>query len=168
MYKNGVPIGAAYIYIDTAITSYTPFSFDINYILSHPNDIPDSADISATIGINSPHGNSVAYLDNLSFDGFRTGIKSPNISDAQRDIFCQVYPNPTTNNLTMELSGFTGRTIYTVCDITGRSMFSMTNIVQCSGRIIKSLDVSALPAGTYFLNVQSEKETTTRRFVVEK
>ncbi len=162
MYKNGVAMGSASGNIDTAIASYTPFSFDISYLNT---DIPDSADISITIGSFAPHGNSIAFIDNLSFDGFRptTGISNNSLSDMS----CNIYPNPASNNLTVNLNGFSGKLVYIVDDIIGKNVFSITDN-DCAGRIIKNLNISLLPAGAYMLHVRSEKATATRKFVIQK
>jgi len=169
MYLHGVIIGGAMLNIDTAIMNYTPFSIDIIYSDPMGTNIPDSACVMAEIGIFSPHGHSVAYIDNLSFDGFRAvDIKSPTASAVFRDILCKIYPDPAKNNLTVELNGFTGKVLYKVYDICGRNLLNSSENVDPSGTVIKTLNVSSLAAGTYLLNVLSDKTNVTRRFVVEK
>lgn len=82
-----------------AASSWTPFIFPLTYT---------SAD-SATIQISAfypntptagPKGNSVLYIDNMSFDAL---INVPETS-AEKTLF-NVYPNPVTDEFTIEMNG---------------------------------------------------------------
>ncbi len=164
MYLHGMPIGSGILNIDTAISVYTPFSADIYYF--NNTDIPDSAQISITVGTWNPRGNSVAYIDNLSFDGYRpvTSI----VNAPYNDVSCKVYPNPANNNLTLELNGFTGKISLAIDDIIGRNIFDEYDNVGQNGSAIKTLNVSTLPEGTYLVRIQSEKAAATRKFIIQR
>lgn len=168
MYLHGVKIGMAGLLIDTAINGYTPFTANIDYLNPGGTDIPDSADLTISLGVINPHGNSIAYIDNVSFDGFRfVGIKEHDLVETSGEILCNVYPNPARSNLIVELNGFAGKVIYTVTDIAGRHLLSTNDNIERPGITIKSLNVSAWPMGIYLLKVSSNGVTATRKFVIE-
>src|SRR5207249_2839284 len=109
-------IGSAFSKIDTPIVNYSPFALDINY---NAPGIPDSAYLGFSVGDNIAHGHSVAYIDNLSFDGFRiTGINDPQLIHELHSIL--LFPNPSTNDLYARFYASRGEIEYTLFDLNGR------------------------------------------------
>ncbi|MFA6923494.1 MAG: YCF48-related protein [Bacteroidales bacterium] len=71
-----------------------------------------------------------------------------------------IYPNPATNNITIEIPKITeGSTIY-VCNINGQEL-----IKQRTNTSKTKLDVSTLPGGVYFVKVVNEKGVNLGKFV---
>jgi hypothetical protein len=69
----------------------------------------------------------------------------------------KLYPNPTTDYIYID--GLTGKTILTVFDVTGRSI--STPIDR------NKIDVSVLPSGLYYLQLQNKYGVTTTKFSKE-
>ena len=82
-------------------------------------------------------------VDNDESDAY-SGIRNVNFSN---DIRVRVYPNPTTNYLTLDLSSdqFSAE----LYDLSGRQVLQSSNQ--------KQLDVSGLPGGTYQLRITDEQ-----------
>ncbi len=165
MYKNGVPIGAGLWKNDTAITEYFPFSVDINYSTPGSTEIPDSADISISLGISDARGNSFAYIDNISFDGFHYNGENEN---RLPDNSFTIFPNPANNSITAELEGFTGKMEFSLYNISGEKLYDFNENNEKYGRVTRNINTSSFPSGIYLLNVQTEKVNMTRKFVIQK
>ena len=84
-----------------------------------------------------------------------TGISAIKVSD-----IIKLYPNPTSENITIELSEFkTGQlTSYSLCDVTGK--------ILCTGNINKNkilVNLSPYSAGIYFIKVTAKNIIVTQR-----
>ena len=71
----------------------------------------------------------------------------------------QVYPNPTTGQLTIENGQLTINNVG-IFDMMGRKQLS---IVNCQLSI--EINISHLPAGIYFVQIQTEKEIVTKKVI---
>ena len=80
------------------------------------------------------------------------GIESYNINDN-----IKIYPNPTTHQLTIESEKLTFNEIE-VITITGLKVKSFQ-------QNIKTINVSDLPTGIYFIKLFSEEKVFTKKFV---
>ena len=87
-----------------------------------------------------------------------------NILEINGDNQLQIYPNPTTDYLTVKLpEKLLGDYDYFVIDQSGRQV--------CKGKInsdITNIDVSRYPTGTYFLTIQNSKQTITGHFILKR
>jgi len=91
---------------------------------------------------------SCVSVDVLSINKFNTNVN-----------VISIYPNPSTSSLTIETP-----------------QNSTIEIINLEGQIVKSLagkagnttiDVSAIPAGIYFVEIKSEKVVTVKKFIKE-
>ena len=87
-----------------------------------------------------------------------TGIKENNVAGV-----LTVYPNPANSVLFLDVKGNAGRVVQ-VTDLTGRMMINQT---LSSGSAIHTVEVSDLPPGVYFLNVEVNGKSQTVRFIRE-
>jgi photosystem II stability/assembly factor-like uncharacterized protein len=170
MYKNGNQIGSGYYYFSENVSEYTYFSDSIIYYM---NEIPDSASIRVD-GIKDWNsgvtGNSVLFLDNLTFDVLRTedtltvtSIKENKINSIAN---IKIYPNPTSNYIAFKLSSTEEIEDVNIYDLQGRT-FSAENITNGFSDV-KMYNVSNYPSGWYILTVKTNKQTYSGRFIVNK
>ena len=96
------------------------------------------------------------------YSGATSGV-GPNAIEAFKPTFnFNLFPNPTSDHLTLEFSGQLPRSYQiVVLDKMGRT--NRTIIGDRSGR--QQLDVSDLPSGIYTISVINETEIKTKRFV---
>ena len=82
------------------------------------------------------------------------------------DLGLHVFPNPATDvvYLTLNLKEEQNVTI-TVSDILGKVFFTENMGVLAAGNHKMSNNIRDLSSGTYFVTVQTEKETITKKFV---
>ena len=71
-----------------------------------------------------------------------------------------IYPNPAKNKITIT-TGQTGISAYTITDGMGRSVGEGYVSAQ-----LGTIDVSNLATGVYFLSLQSQSQSTTRKFMI--
>lgn len=75
----------------------------------------------------------------------------------------KVYPNPASSNVTVELNDYNGGAIKVVLfDINGRNILSTTIDASSS---IKQIDISSLQNGVYFLKLDSDTISTTKKII---
>jgi endonuclease/exonuclease/phosphatase family metal-dependent hydrolase len=74
-----------------------------------------------------------------------------------------LYPNPASNVLTVELVNANGPTNVSICNMQGKVMF--TEVLNLQTATIK---VEQLPAGVYLLQLSSKQSTSTSRFVIAR
>lgn len=78
----------------------------------------------------------------------------------------KVYPNPTTDILSVEYSAIEGTAQITVLDISGRTMLAQTQ-TNVTGKNTTQLDLSKLSKGVYLLNVKTKNNDGRVRVVVD-
>ena len=97
-------------------------------------------------------GNSVIYVDVIPQSP--TGIK-----EDFKDVYLMMYPNPATDNLTIQT---TEQGIIEILNIEGQLMES----IAVNGNKT-NINVSTLPDGVYFVEMKTEKGIAVKKFVKE-
>jgi Secretion system C-terminal sorting domain len=130
------------------------FSIPFTY---NSNDNPDSCIIVLSASGANPAQNSYLYVDNLSFTN-----PTQSVSNLSSDMAFDLYPNPTTQNITLNLeSNQTANLNISVMDALGN--LCSTTLAQ-KGSLL-NIDVSHLSSGIYFVRVQTSGRTTTQKFI---
>lgn len=81
--------------------------------------------------------------------------------------FEQNYPNPATATTVLEYSlPGPGITLLTVADAIGRTVMVFPRGMMDAGTYQTTIDVTEMPPGLYFLRLQSNNQTVTRRMTV--
>lgn len=98
------------------------------------------------------------YIDDVAFlDLGNVGIGE------EAAVQLGVFPNPTTDLLTVELSGNTTQAIASLVDLTGRVVLDGFTFASNAGVSRTQLDLRALPTGLYLLRVQDGSNELVRR-----
>lgn len=109
----------------------------------------------------SPSGTYYNFSQGM-FDSLSVSFPA-NINWAEKPLNVNAYPNPTTSTLTIELSAFgTDKLQGEISNVLGQTI-SNFNITQQN----KTLDVSQLPTGIYFIKIQGDGYKGTTKFVKE-
>lgn len=116
----------------------------------------------------------VAYVSEGDNSDIMTGAEGPitiggtSIQNVLNDNSVKVYPNPASDNVTVSVeTGVAGKVSLEVFDIMGRSVLNMQDNVQVGQKEFK-LDISALNAGIYNLNVRTAEGVITKKMTVTK
>jgi len=94
---------------------------------------------------------------------FRTTV---GINTASADnVRVQIYPNPANSEATISVDGVNGKVEFVVADMNGRMI--VTETINCEGSLVKTIDVSNLTKGAYFVHIYNDDFNTTRKLVVK-
>ncbi|MEI6900166.1 MAG: T9SS type A sorting domain-containing protein [Bacteroidota bacterium] len=158
-------IGYGRFFQKQAVSEYTQFTLPVNY---RNNNAPDSITILTissggfnVVNFMQSHGQvgSTMYIDDLMLE-YPAGIRQ----NLMPDVMVSVYPNPTSNNLHVELTMDVVNGLFQVYNMEGRMMTSLS-LESKTG----TLTVSSFPAGTYLYKLVSGKEVlNTGSFIVKR
>lgn len=168
--EGGQLVGAGGIDIGTAASSYTSFSFDIEY--SRSNMVPDTAYIWIGIADTSVGGPTqaagYAYVDDLSL-GPPTSVQE--ISSTIPDYFDlkQNYPNPFNPSTKIEYTIPEASFVQLrVLDMLGSEVANLVNEEQLVGNYEVTFDASGLSSGVYLYILRTGKFFQTKKMILTK
>jgi hypothetical protein len=163
LFQNGVWIAGAEFISTNTVSNWTSFNIPISLYTT-----ADSATISLAAFYNDttcgfpygPFGNSVLYVDNLSFDNLITSLSE---QDSEKNTF-SLYPNPATDNITLNLNKTNNS------DLT-LNFYNVTGTLVRS-KLIKSeqqkIDIGDLSNGIYFVEIKSINWTEKQKLIIQK
>ena len=95
---------------------------------------------------------------------FRTTRNGINTASAD-NVKVQIYPNPANSEATVTVDGITGEAEFVLADMNGRII--VTETVNCEGSLVKTINVSNLAKGAYFVHIYNNDFNTTRKLIVK-
>jgi|688.fasta_scaffold263022_2 hypothetical protein len=167
LYNNG----GANMYKDTLFlqgptNGYQQFVFTLDTSLAATMQ-PDSAaiffGITNMLGAQSllNLGGNV-LIDDLAWAPIPTGIKTPAEDNTP---FLTIYPNPVRDVLTVESRGYLNKGGFIkITSVTGQTVLESRQGSLSKGLSKVDLNVSDLPAGSYFVTITADGSSTTRPF----
>jgi hypothetical protein len=93
--------------------------------------------------------------------GFRT-LEGEGIDAIDANYSVNIYPNPASDRVTVNVEGLSGKAQVSVIDLSGRTLMSDT---MTDGSV--QLNVSSLAQGSYFVRISGERFTTVRKLIVK-
>ena len=160
-FKQGSQIAGAYGNFDSLMTGYTPISIPINYYSQIL--IPDSANLSITLGTGNARAGSTLYLDDISFDGFRvSGIQNPGLLQSVRGLLFTLFPNPASESIRVQMLKDDTYTLQ-IFDTHGVMLTTRTFNGKQS-----DIDISGLANGTYIARVGEGENAVARKFIIAR
>ncbi|CAN5360599.1 hypothetical protein BH09BAC1_BH09BAC1_19030 [soil metagenome] len=132
----------------TALISFTGQATPSTHVFNQfVTTLPDFCPSEYTITLSDANG----CTDTLTFTILETGI-----AEANNNITLNIYPNPTLQTLALQSSeAVTGVAVY---NIMGQQVLAMDGNIT-------TVDVTTLPAGTYYINVNTIKGAARKPFV---
>ncbi len=163
LFNNGVQVHSGSmlnnaVVVTSTVSEWTSFNFQLE-----PYTDADSALIwiSAFIpsGMNDiPNGNSVLYVDNLSFDGLINSV-----NDFQDASELSLYPNPANQVITIATDALnTKNASVQIYSLTGALVKTVSLM-----RDNQNVDVSGLANGTYVVTVSDAEHISRTKLVVQ-
>ena len=170
LFKNGQRVGSGNYASPNAINTYTPISIAIYYNNTPPIN-PDSATIQmATFAMtgnnNAPRGQSIAYIDNLSFDEY---IYAGIVAATSRINNMCIYPNPAATKLNIKFQLLNKEKVsISIHDLNGCEVMKLAEQYFDCGDHDLNFDVGCLSSGIYFINTQSGNSVSHSRLMIAK
>ena len=84
---------------------------------------------------------------------------------ANDNVNVRIYPNPANTEATISVEGINGKVEFVVADMNGRMI--VTETINCDGQLVKTIDVSNLAKGAYFVHIYNNNFNTTRKLIVK-
>ncbi len=111
-----------------------------------------------------------AKCDNVNLSGWSTRAvfttEPEDIGiDAVNGMNVNIYPNPTSGNTTITLSGVNGEVSIVIVDLNGRTV--RNERATCEGDCAHQLEVSDLASGAYFVRISGEGINTVKKLIVK-
>lgn len=162
LFQSGTIVASAILTNSSAAPNWTSFNIPISSYVS-----ADSAEIgfSAFYGNYGqspygPWGNSVMYVDNISFDNLITSVDDLKNVGSNFSLF----PNPASNYITLNMEQtITPNAYVNVYNVLGK-LVSSERLIQRNQKI----DVSNLNNGIYFVETRSSQSTFVQRLLIQR
>lgn len=140
--------------------SWANFSINLTYLSSIA---PDSCMIVLKASGAAPTNNDYLWVDNLAFNGSVVGIN--NINNYVSNI--NTYPNPTSDNITIELYAQKVSTIkLQLVDLTGK-LIKEINVGEIQGNYKHTISTTGISKGIYFLKVTANDAVETKKIIIQ-
>lgn len=108
---------------------------------------------------NTGSNGSVAQGVQHAYEIFTVGIK-----ETELNISLSVFPNPTTDNLTLQISDFNNEKLsFQLFDIQGKQLSNGQIVAQQT-----QINLNSLPTATYFINVVNQENKKVQSFKIIK
>ena len=134
--------------------SWVDFSIPLIYT---DNNAPDTCIITLSASGAIPANLDFLWVDSLSFSG------SVGISENSKNETIEVYPNPSSSSLTIDLSALNNREVkIQIMDLQGRVEQRIENKSTLTKMVVNIGDFSK---GIYFIDVISKDATIRRKFI---
>jgi len=163
LFKNGVLITGLNFITTNTVSNWTSFNIPIPSYSS-----ADSATINLAAFYNDstcqypygPFGNSILYVDNISFDNIISSISEQRF----RNITFSIYPNPASDIIILNI------------DNPNNAVLTL-NIYNIIGQLIKSeileqkseqLNISNLSKGIYILEIKSNEMSEKQKLIIQR
>ncbi len=140
--------------------SWSAFTIPFNYVSSM---VPDSCIIFLKASGSTPYQDDYLWVDNLAFSGSVTGLN--NLEKNNSNI--SVYPNPATENVTIELNINTASALaIKLVDLTGK-LIKEINAGEIQGVYKTTILTDDLNKGVYFLKVTSKESSEVKKIFIQ-
>ena len=175
-----IPTGVAVNNVTTNAATVTWSGTAASYVLEYgPVGFPEGEgtmvnNITGTsytlTGLNSSYSYDVYVMANC--DGQNSSNWSEPVTfttqvgiDGVDGVNVTLYPNPASQSTTVTLSGVSGEVTITIVDMNGRTV--RTEQMSCEGDCVKTMEVSGLAQGAYFVRVNGDNVNMVKKLVVK-
>lgn len=159
LYNAGNEVSSTRFETTVSYAEWTPLCLSIPVY-----EVADSARIMIAAfypdGPAIPHGNSVLYIDNLSFDGLVSGIQ-PGLQNLHKIV---VFPNPANDKISLAFDpATTGNYTLSILNVLGQQVF---NTMLVHPGFSTSIDISGIEKGLYLMRLSDGATTVFEERIV--
>lgn len=163
VYNNGSTIASGQIIFTQTMDTYFPF--ELKLIYADETLMPDSATIGIKMRNRPVHLGSVAYIDNLRFDGFANDFPvSYTTRDNKPEIL--IYPNPGSGLLIIQAENIDETAInIQIIDLAGRIIYIKEQLATSNGTLSEKIDASRFNSSLYFVTISGKNTQQTIKWI---
>ncbi|PQJ78079.1 glycosyl hydrolase 53 family protein [Polaribacter porphyrae] len=144
--------------IDVGITG----NFGNDFELAEIKFTTGSTNTSATIFASTTKSNTWGKIDDVKV--IELNALSNDKNNHQKELF-KIYPNPTSNNLTIKPLNFSNNLYITIYDLNGKKVFNKQQNITKNNTF--SVSVSNLAKGIYFIQLKDTLAISTKRLIIK-
>ncbi|MCX6232565.1 MAG: T9SS type A sorting domain-containing protein [Bacteroidetes bacterium] len=154
---------------NNAVYKVAPIANATTYVWSYTGNgatfIPSATTTVDSVKINfssaATSGNLTVKGHNSCGDGtvsatYPVYVSSVGINENSNAINCQIYPNPTSGLITVEINGISSSLDLQLIDIIGKLIYE-EKLTNFNKTITKNIDFSHYPKGIYFIKISDDK-----------
>ncbi len=135
-------------------------SSDWRLITTSLSNYENDSSVSFMIEVETGGGNPV-YIDDINISQYNTSI-----SLTEKSINLNVFPNPTSNNLTVNYENITGETQVWIENIEGKKIEVLSeNNAQTGNISIKWTANNSMPTGVYILKIKANEQVISKKII---
>jgi len=172
LYKNGMEIANGHLKSDVLTSEWKPFQIifsDTLYIDVDSARVLFSSSNEPKDGSKGPLGNSILYIDNLSFDNLITQVPITPIEIPNTFYMTQNYPNPFNPITKIKYSvPQLSQVQIKVFDVLGNEITTLVNEEKASGSYEVKFNASELSSGIYFYELRAGSFFETKKMLLLK
>ncbi|MBI3520758.1 MAG: T9SS type A sorting domain-containing protein [Bacteroidetes bacterium] len=155
-----MPVASGSVTLSGMAMSWANFTIPLTYV---DGNNPDTCIIIMKASGSAPTNNDYLWVDNLAFSGSVTGIENHESFVSEM----VVYPNPSSEVVNFKFNIKSAQQInIEITDINGKVIRS-NNFGKMQGESTQSVNISGIAKGTYFVKINGEQATETRKLVIE-
>ena len=140
--------------------SWAAFTIPFNYVSSM---VPDSCIVFLKASGSTPYQDDYLWVDNLAFSGSVTGLNTLEKINSNSS----VYPNPSTDHVTVELNVKTASAIaIKLVDLTGK-LIKEINVDEILGNYKISISITDVAKGSYFLKITTDSGVEVKKIMIQ-
>jgi predicted outer membrane repeat protein len=114
-------------------------------------------------------GDTIVDMGAYEFGSVGVGTEEFKVQSSKFKI--EVYPNPASEVVVVSIGSWQlavgSQVKLSICDLYGREIRTLEDVVNSPGEYKVRIDVSGLPAGVYLVRLQTEGQSTVRKLVIE-
>ena len=160
LYLNGAMVAIATLTTSNTVSNWTSFTIPFS---SYTTADSANAGLCAFYSFNSApkaQGNSILYVDNLSFDNLITSVQE----QTDKNTLLNMYPNPASDIITLNI------------DNTNNAELTL-NIYNVIGTLVKSetlkqnnrqINIRDLSNGVYMVSIKTKDWTESQRLIIQR
>jgi len=135
----------------------------LNWTLISGDYIAHGGEKYITIGNFKPYGmtDTLQVIHHNNYSAAYYFIDDVSVVDCTT-VGVEVYPNPATNQLTLQLKNNKQKNMLEIKDMLWQTVYNETMLTP-----IITLDISTYPSGVYFISIRDEKKIINRKFIKE-
>ena len=113
-----------------------------------------------------PGYSSWSYIISFTTKACSQGCYNKDMASSDNtEVNIKLYPNPTSNIINVDMRNLVSAPTMIIYNMSGQTIYTENKINAESNDFVKQIDMSAYPAGVYFVKLVNDEMTKTIKFI---